>query len=282
MLARVSWKRRYGSLPPVSGSGHVVLSLGSRLALGTVAFGAACVPAVLLAYAATHGWAPLQRIDASAANALHDWAERTPAAVGILKGVSNVLDPWVLRAVSLGVVVGLIARSQRRLAWWFSTTIVAAGALGVVLKSIVARSRPVLPEPVAQADGFSFPSGHALNSFVFFGALVLLLLPLVPRAQRRWLWFGAASLVLLVGFARVALGVHFVSDVLGAWIIGAGLLTVTVIAFESWRRDIGKTVPDVLTEGVSPEESLAAGTTSATKGRASRDNATHASRPRTR
>lgn len=189
---------------------------------------------------------------------MHLWSERTPGAVSTFDTISIVLGPWVLRAVSFGIVVALVVRRQRRLALWFGTTVVAAGLLGVVLKSAVGRSRPVLPDPVTHAPGFSFPSGHALNSLVFFGALVLLVLPLLPRRWRPWLWASAISVVVLVGAARVGLGVHFVSDILGGWIIGAGLLVVTTVTFESWRRDVGKPVPDVLVEGISPEGSVAA------------------------
>jgi undecaprenyl-diphosphatase len=152
----------------------------------------------------------------------------------------------------------LLVRGQRRLALWAGVTMVVAGLVGDGLKTVVARARPALPDPVATAPGYSFPSGHALNSFVFFGILLLLVLPLLPRGWRWVAWAVAVAGVLLVGFDRVALGVHYVSDVVGGWLLGAGLLALSVAAFQSWRRAEGRRKPDVLEEGVDPAGSKAA------------------------
>src|SRR4051794_531089 len=102
------------------------MSLAARLTRSTAVFAAAAVPAAVLAYAATHGWSPLHRLDQSAADSMHEWAERTPAAVTSMKDVSTLLGPWILRAASVGIVVFLYVRKQRRLAFWFGTTMVVA------------------------------------------------------------------------------------------------------------------------------------------------------------
>ena len=64
--------------------------------------------------------------------------------------------------------------------------------------------------------------------------------------------------MVLVGFARVALGVHYVSDVVAGWLIGAGLIAATVVAFETWRRPQARPATQVLKEGVDPAGSRAA------------------------
>jgi len=234
------------------------MRLERRLLVASGAFVAAAVPVALLGYAATHAWGPLHRLDTGVATKLHAWAVRQPDAVGFLEGVSAVLDPWTLRTVALGTVVLLAARGQRRLALWTGTTVAVAGVLGFGLKLIVDRSRPSLPDPVSTAIGFSFPSGHALNSFVIIGVLVLLALPMIPRRWRAVVWAVAGTAVALVGFARVALGVHYVTDVVAGWLIGAGLIAVTVIAFETWGPTESRRVAEVLGEGVEPAGSRAA------------------------
>jgi undecaprenyl-diphosphatase len=183
--------------------------------------------------------------------------------VTFLQDVSTVLHPWSLRAVAAIAVGWLLIRRQLRLALWVATAILGAGVLDFTLKEIVHRARPVLPGAVATAPGYSFPSGHALSSIVAAGVALLLVLPLVHGAWRVVVWTVAVACVLLVGFARVGLGVHFVSDVLAGWLIGLGWLAVTVAAFESWRRASGRRPHDaaeVVTEGVDPAGSqIAAG-----------------------
>ena len=170
-----------------------------------------------------------------------------------------MIDPWILRGVAVVVTAGLVVRKQTRLAMWVGTTVVTAGLMGLGLKIVVGRARPVLPDPVDSAGGYSFPSGHALNSFVILGVFVLLFLPTVGRRWRPVMWAAAITAIVLVGLARISLGVHYVSDVLAAWIIGAGLIAVTTTVFETWRRDHGERVPaHVIEEGVDPEGSRAA------------------------
>ena len=232
--------------------------LGTRMTVAVVAFSLAAIPVTLLAYAASHGWGPLHSLDQGTADRLHNWASARPNVVSFLEAVSKVFAPGVLRIATAVIVAFLLVRRQRRLAAWAATTMVAAGALGYVLKVVVERARPQLPDPVASAPGYSFPSGHALNSFAFFAMLVLLIEPVLSHRGRWIARLVSAGIVLLVGFARVALGVHYVSDVVSGWLVAAGVVAVTTIAFETWRRDRGETVEHVISEGVDPEGSHAA------------------------
>jgi len=232
--------------------------LERRLILASCAAAAAAVPVAVIGYAASHGWRPLRNLDGGVAEGLHSWAVSQPGAVGFLEGVSSVLSPWTLRGAALVVVTALFVRGQRRLAAWVGTTVVAGSVLGFSLKLIVARARPSLPDPVSSAIGSSFPSGHALNSFVILGVFVLLAIPQVPRAWHPVVWVAAGSTIALVGFARVSLGVHYVSDVVAGWLIGAGLIAGTVIAFDTWQRPERRAAAEILGEGVDPEASRAA------------------------
>jgi membrane-associated phospholipid phosphatase len=237
-------------------------SLARRLMLAGAGFAAAAVPVTLLGYAATHGWAPLRSLDTGVADSLHGWALRTPGVVTFLDGVSTVFDPWVLR---LGAVVGvaiLVVRGRRLLALWIAVTIVGAGVLGLLLKELVRRARPDLADAVAVAPGYSFPSGHALNSLVAAGVVMLLVAPMVSRSWRYVVWGAGVALVVTVGFARVGLGVHYLSDVVAGWLVGLGWLVVAAVAFESWRRAGGMPAHDpsaVVEEGLDAQVSHAPG-----------------------
>ncbi len=100
-------------------------------------------------------------------------------------------------------------------------------ALGPVLKAIVERPRPALSDHVVFVNSWSYPSGHSLNSMVVLGLLTVLAVRERPGAVRRTVLAAlGAFLVVVVGFSRVYLGVHWPSDVLAGWLIGVLWLTI--------------------------------------------------------
>jgi undecaprenyl-diphosphatase len=154
-------------------------------------------------------------------------------------------------------VVGLLLRRQPRLAVYLLVTGVGALLLDPSLKLLVGRLRPMVDVPVASAPGNSFPSGHALGSMVAYGALLLVFLPAVSGRWKRVFVGVVTAIILVVGATRVALGVHYVSDVLGGWLLGAAWLGVTAHAFRLWRRETGRPAPPLreglLRDGLEPE-----------------------------
>jgi membrane-associated phospholipid phosphatase len=227
-------------------------SLAGRLALGGLAALAVAVPFTFLALLVLGSWAPLARLDARVADNLNAYARARPHLVDTLDTLAVVLDPWVFRVVVLVVAAWLWQRGARRLALWAVTTMAIGGVIAVVLKAIVSRARPSFDEPVAHAGGYSFPSGHAVNSFLGVGVLILVFLPVLSRAGRRLAYLLGATIVLLTGFDRVALGVHYISDVVAGWIVALACLLGTVGAFEVWRREQGRPVSSP-SEGVDPD-----------------------------
>jgi undecaprenyl-diphosphatase len=215
--------------------------LGTRLLLAVVAAFVLVVPFGLIMLAVELRWRALEELDTGAARALtqvtlsHGWLK------SFLETVATVLHPTVFRVVIVGVGIVLFWRGARRLAIWAVVTIVAASLLDLGMKAIVARARPVLDDPVTSAPGYSFPSGHAMDDLVGVAVLALLLHPVLKRRwQRVVLWTVAALVVLLVGYDRVGLGVHFVSDVVGGWVFGIAVLLATIAGFETWRRKEGR------------------------------------------
>jgi len=101
-----------------------------------------------------------------------------------------------------------------------------AALLSGFTKVLVNRVRPVMIVPVDRAEGGSFPSGHALTSIVAMGVLVLVLLPSLSRKWQPLLVTAAAVVVIAIGFSRLILGLHYLSDILGGWIIGAAWLCI--------------------------------------------------------
>lgn len=193
------------------------------------------------------------KLDQGAAERLHRAALEHPAWVRVLDFLTQVVwGPLTMRLLVAALVVWLLLRGAVRLALWAAVTATAGGLLGVLVKNVVERTRPHLPDPVAHAPGFSFPSGHAMTATTSCAVLLLALLPLVPRAWRPLPWTLAAVSVIGVGYTRVALGVHWVSDVVGGWLLGLAVVTATTLAFEAWRADVGRT-RTTPAQGLEPE-----------------------------
>ncbi len=105
--------------------------------------------------------------------------------------------------------------------------------LNVLLKNISLRPRPDFVNAFYHETGFSFPSGHSMMSVLFYGiAAYLLVSQLKTWKWKVWLATGAFTLSLLIGVSRLALGVHFLTDVLAGWSAGLTWLTVCIILYE--------------------------------------------------
>jgi undecaprenyl-diphosphatase len=197
-------------------------------------------------------WSPLQNLDRSVADGLNRWASGSDTVVAVLKQVSSFGGRGFMIPLVALLVAVLLIRRRPRPAIYLVVTGAGALLLDPSLKAVVGRLRPVVDVPVATAPGNSFPSGHALGSMVVYGMIVLVFLPAV---RRRWrpVFIGAAAVVVAaVGFTRIALGVHFVSDVVAGWLLGLAWISVTAYAFRIWRREAGHANPP-LTAGLEPE-----------------------------
>ena len=230
-------------------------ALGRRrgsLASLAVLTAAALIFAVLLVLVRLR-WPPLESADHGAAASINGLIAGDAPLVTAVKAVT-----WLGSAGVLWTVVGasaliLAIRKQWRLAIYLLFTGAGALVLDPVLKSLVGRLRPVVAHPIAHGTGNSFPSGHSLGSVVCYGAILLVFLPVARSRWRTTFITAIVALVALIGISRVLLGVHYLSDVVGAWAVGITWLGVTAFAFELTRYASGLRVTDPATEGLEPE-----------------------------
>jgi membrane-associated phospholipid phosphatase len=141
-----------------------------------------------------------------------------------LAGNSVVLGSLVL---SVGVV--LWRRGRANDAAFLTAAFVGAEVVNGGLKLAFHRPRPELA--FLHLDTYSFPSGHATVATVVFGTFAFLLWPHARTTGRRVaLVAGAVGVIALVGFSRLYLGVHYLSDVLGGFALGAAWLSLCLFA----------------------------------------------------
>lgn len=181
-------------------------------------------------------WRPLVDLDARIAEALHRRAVTEPGLVHANRLLTDWLwDPWTFRALIAVAVVVLWWRGTRTLAVWVAGTTLFSALVQQGVKATVGRDRPQWADPVDSAHYAAYPSGHAMTATVSCGLLLWLL---HRSGVRRGPWraaVGAAAVsVLGVGLTRLYLGVHWPSDVLGGWLLGAALTAFAIVGFDRW------------------------------------------------
>ena len=184
--------------------------LGPRLSLGLLAAAIVLVLFAVLAGEVREG--ETQHLDDAVRLTVHGVA--SPRLTAVLDLSTELGSPLVL--IPLTIVCSLVFLRLRRIrgAILLTVTMVGVTLLNWVLKAIFQRARPVPFFGLSTPTSYSFPSGHSLASFCFYGALAALVTArLRSRALRVTVWAGAALVIVAVGFSRLYLGVHYASDV---------------------------------------------------------------------
>jgi undecaprenyl-diphosphatase len=163
----------------------------------------------------------------------------TPAFVAVLRAFTDFgSGEWI------GIVVFALVLFFAWKRWWPSlVTLIVAVPGGMLLnewvKILVHRQRPFLDGTFVDWSGYSFASGHTIGATLLYGQILLFILPALKARHWRLLSIlSAISLVALVGFSRVALGAHFLTDVLAAILFGIVWLALCVVLGRPMRRGI--------------------------------------------
>lgn len=175
-------------------------------------------------------------LDHHVANWFHQ--RLTPAFVRVLLDLSEPGSGlWIGVALAVAVLFLLHRRRWRGL---ILTLLAIPGGmlLGEAVKLLVHRHRPFVAGPFVDWSGYSFPSGHTIGATLLYGSLLLAVTPMLDRVRWRLLaGAAAAAVVASVAFSRVALGAHYLSDVLAAMLLGVlwlGICSVAVGVARPW------------------------------------------------
>lgn len=149
-------------------------------------------------------------------------------------------NPTALGIVTAGVTVVLVVRRHWRLAATWLFALAGTALINSALKAWFQRERPLHDHGFIVEHSYSFPSGHASGSMVFYGMLAYVLLVLFPPRFHRGIVVAAVAFVTLVGISRILLQVHYFSDVLAGYATGLAWLTLCVGGAEYFRMRAGR------------------------------------------
>ncbi len=170
--------------------------------------------------------------DARVRNAVHAFS--SPLLTALMRAFSLIGYQGLIAAFVVALVVFLLLR-WRRAALWLVFSVAGALVLDLALKNAYHRPRPT-PFFGGLPHSYSFPSGHALFSFCFYGVLAgVLSARLRSPGLKVLVWVLAAALISAIGLSRIYLGVHYPSDVLAGY-LAAAVWVSSLVAADRWRR----------------------------------------------
>lgn len=158
---------------------------------------------------------------------------RSPGLDVLITAYTDVGGTVGMPVLALAIMIGLALKRRS----WTPVILMLVAGLGSLLmtiagKELVGRTRPDLADAVPPYEySASFPSGHSLNSAVIAGIVAYLIILRLESARARILTGVAAVLfAATMGLSRVYLGHHWLTDVLGAWALGAAWLSLVITA----------------------------------------------------
>jgi membrane-associated phospholipid phosphatase len=205
-----------------------------RTALAASLALAAVVVYVVMWVGYRQNWGWLHSFDWSLLNAAHDIAIKHPVWVRFWEVVSVLLNYIPLRLLGLVAAVSALVKRNVRMALMLLACAPPIGFVTSAVKGLANRPRPATA--LVAESSTSFPSGHAFGATPALLALLIFLLPMISRRMGHVAVALAALGIVLVGIARVALNVHYPSDVLAGWSLGYLYFLFCLLVFRPFPR----------------------------------------------
>jgi len=184
---------------------------------------------------------PITQLDTRVYDFLH--SHGTVFGYGFWSVVSSFGAGLTLTVLGVGVALLLGLRRRWVVLGGWAAAVIGGGVLDGVLKLVFRRQRPETAMDFLGRMSWSFPSGHSMGSLVTYGMLAYLLVLAFKGRHRLQItaMVGAVILICAIGFSRLYLGVHYFSDVLGGFSMGALWLSACISGLEISRRLKGRT-----------------------------------------
>src|SRR5471032_1846473 len=202
--------------------------LGLSVLLGAIiAFGAIALQV------AQHG--PLTALDLQIAQSLH--RQTAEPAIGWMRLVSLLHTPGATALLALPLAAYFWFRKEYGWLWLVAVCVPGGMLLNELIKLVFQRARPLLAQALVTLTSYSFPSGHTAAATVLYGLAACYAMTRMRRAgPRAAALLVALTMVALVGFSRIYLGAHYLSDVLAGCAESCAWLALCVVAGAALRR----------------------------------------------
>jgi undecaprenyl-diphosphatase len=159
----------------------------------------------------------------------------SPALDLVMNAITTIGDVPFVSIMFVIAMAYLLYQHLRAEALFLATAILGSIALNGILKVFIQRPRPPLPWAHVLPD-YSFPSGHSMNSLVFYLAIALIIWTRAKAPAGSIAVIAALLIAISVGLSRIYLGYHYLSDVVGGFAAGLAWLLVVALAFETIPR----------------------------------------------
>ena len=162
------------------------------------------------------------------------WVHRfdTPTLDFVMQKITALGDFSIIVFPAVGLLIWCWRRRDIPAFAGLVGVIAADELLKFTLKDVFGRPRPSLFPNIPPLHSYSFPSGHSMASVAIWGMFAVVIGRLMPRAKP-FVYWGIGILALLIGYSRVYLGAHWLTDVLGGYAVGAAILAVGIAWLEA-------------------------------------------------
>lgn len=169
--------------------------------------------------------------------ATYIYSLRTPFITDIMMFITSLADVNTIIVLFVFVVAILLVLKKRSHIIPVVFTLLGNLIFVSLVKTILARPRPLLANALVYEESYSYPSGHSLIAITIYGLLIIYLFTFVKsHAIRRLSVIVGVILILTVGFSRIYLGAHWPSDVLASYLIGICWLSLILFLIEHRER----------------------------------------------
>lgn len=153
---------------------------------------------------------------------------RSEMGIKIFSLITHCGDPLTLSIFFGLILLVLLWKKKPNQIYIMAVIFLFSWSAMQFLKSFFQRNRPAGADTLLKVIGFSFPSGHAMVSTSFYGLILFNISNRINIKYRLFVYLIGGGFIILIGVSRVYLGVHYLSDVIGGFILGSLILVVGI------------------------------------------------------